>query len=435
MALIAMINTTISMPATSAQRTYPSCTNAIFDEDGDGYGWENSQSCVVDDTTSSTNNTTVNNSTTTTTASQSRYPSCTTTNADSDGDGWGYENGASCQVTVSTQSGISGATGTTTTTTTTTTTSSNSRHPDCSSDAVDTDNDGWGYENNASCIVIPATAAANGPSTVTPPNGNPAPIDIGVIFNQTFDSDTVGLYQGDQLNTGWNSPLWHLGFDQGRVKIVTDPDAQKDNVMEVTYPAGAYGANGASAFLSDIQFGMDLPASYNELYIAYDIMFDTNFDFVLGGKLPGLCGYDSNQAPATGCNTGGGFPDGYDGWSARGMWRVDGALENYVYHANQSNFYGDDEHWNANAIPGTWHRIQHRVVLNTVGQQNGVLEAWLDGTKVLSENTLEYRKIESIGINLFYFSTFFGGNNSTWAPSTDQRIFFDNFVISTQQIQ
>lgn len=433
MAFIAIINVTISMPATSAtggnsKRNYPVCTDIQFDQDGDGYGWENNQSCVVNETTGtqgSTDNSTSNSGTTTTT---NRYPTCISTDADSDGDGWGYENGASCLVTVDTQSGSSGTTDNTTTTT------GNSRYPDCSSAVVDIDNDGWGYENNRSCIVIPGTAAANGPTIVTPPVGNPAPIDIGVVFNQTFGTETVGLYQGDQLNSGWNSPLWHLGFDQGRVKIVADSDSQKGNVMEVTYPAGAYGANGASAFLSDIQFGMDLPESYNELYIAYDIKFDTNFDFVLGGKLPGLCGYDSNQAPATGCNTGGGFPTGYDGWSARGMWRVDGALENYVYHANQSNFYGDDEHWNKDAVPGTWHRIQHRVVLNTVGKQNGVLEAWLDGTKVLSEKTLEYRKVDTIGINLFYFSTFFGGNNSTWAPSTDQRIFFDNFVISTRKI-
>jgi len=72
--------------------------------------------------------------------------------------------------------------------------------------------------------------------------------------------------------------------------------------------------------------------------------------------------------------------------------------------------------------------------MNTVGQNNGILEAWFDGEKVLSVNNFIYRKTDTIGINLFYFSTFFGGNDSSWAPSTDQQILFDNFAISTKPI-
>jgi len=204
--------------------------------------------------------------------------------------------------------------------------------------------------------------------------------------------------------------------------------------MRVTYPAGAFGGNGASAFLSDVQFAADLPATYTELYLSYDVKFDENFDFVRGGKLPGLCGYDNNRSAGVGCNTGGGYPNGYDGWSARGMWREDGRLENYMYHAGQTNHYGDDEYWSEFAQRGVWHQVQHRVVLNTVGQKNGIVEAWLDGRKVLSVNDIEYRKTDSVGINLFYFSTFFGGNDPSWAPATDQYIYFDNFAISTSPI-
>lgn len=344
-----------------------------------------------------------------------QYPSCTDQNSDTDGDGWGWENFQTCTMEDTTNGDE-----------TTTDTGFQGRHPICKSSTSDSDGDGWGYENYKSCIVIPTTAAATGTGTGT---GN-----SDIIYSQTFSNASIGLYQGDHLNSAWKSPLWHLGFDQGRVKIVKDTSAARDKVMQVTYPAGAYGASGASAFLSDVQFGMELPESYTELYLAYDIKFDHNFEFVRGGKLPGLCGYDINQSPATGCNTGGGFPSGYDGWSARGMWRVDGALENYIYHVGQNNYYGDEKHWDTNAVPGTWHRIQHRIVLNSPGQKNGLLEAWFDGSKVLSVNTMEYRKTESIGINLFYFSTFFGGNDSSWAPSSEQRIFFDNFAISTNKI-
>ena len=60
-----------------------------------------------------------------------------------------------------------------------------------------------------------------------------------------------------------------------------------------------------------------------------------------------------------------------------------------------------------------------------------MLEAWFDGRKVLSLENLMYRKTSDIGINLFYFSTFFGGNDPSWAPAADQVVSFDNFRIST----
>ena len=42
-----MLNTT---PVIAAD--FPSCTQILSDQDGDGFGYENSQTCVVDDTTS-----------------------------------------------------------------------------------------------------------------------------------------------------------------------------------------------------------------------------------------------------------------------------------------------------------------------------------------------------------------------------------------------
>ena len=432
----------------------PTCQYADSDSDNDGWGWENHQSCIVANSSASRPVVTpaaqpAQNSTT---------PVCSTTDADQDGDGWGWESNRSCIVTVSTQSGAANTTTDTENTPPVAASTSPStestpppvaaatagpepdiqnglyrgRHPICSSASSDIDGDGWGYENNGSCKVVAGYVDPNA-VPVTAPDGNAENDKVGQIYSQNFNSANLGLYQADQLNTDWETPLWHLGFDQGRVNIV-EAGGGRGKAMEVTYPAGRYGAGGASAFLSDVQFGMGLPKSYNELYVAYDIRFEQGFDFVKGGKLPGLCGADTNQAASTGCNTGGGYPSGYDGWSARGMWRENGAMENYVYHASQRNYYGDDEFWNVRAIPGTWHRVEHRVVLNTPGEKNGILEAWFDGTRVLSLNNLEYRKTDSIGINLFYFSTFFGGNDASWAPSTDQKMNFDNFVLSTDKI-
>jgi len=296
--------------------------------------------------------------------------------------------------------------------------------PVCSDARADKDGDGWGWENNGSCIVDPDQPAKQSSAPGLVVNQE----DL-VVFEQDFESASVGNYLPEVLNDQWHTPLWHMGVRENRAKIVSDKE--KGNALEVVFPANQFGSDGAVAFLNDLSFGSGIERNFEELYVSYDVKFSENFDFVRGGKLPGLCGYNVTQDPRDGCNTGGGFPTGYDGWSARGMWREDGKLENYVYHADQFYEYGDDEYWTANAERGTWHSFQHRIVLNTVGEANGIVEAWFDGVKVLSSNTMLYRKTADIGINLFYFSTFYGGADPSWAPTSDQYIYFDNFRIAT----
>lgn len=58
----------------------PYCSSAAVDPDGDGWGWENNQSCQV-------------------------APTCASAASDPDGDGWGWENNRSCKVAVAVASG------------------------------------------------------------------------------------------------------------------------------------------------------------------------------------------------------------------------------------------------------------------------------------------------------------------------------------------
>lgn len=296
--------------------------------------------------------------------------------------------------------------------------------PVCSDVRADKDGDGWGWENNQSCFIDPTLT-----KEVSDVPGLTVVQDELVVLELDFETANVGTITPADLNKQWETPLWHMGVTEGRAQIVQD--AEKGKAMQVMFPAHEFGSRGAVGFLNDLSFGVDFQRNFEELYVSYDVKFSEGFEFVLGGKLPGLCGYNITQDPRDGCNTGGGFPTGYDGWSARGMWREDGILENYMYHADQFYQYGDDEIWDVKAQPGQWHTIQHRVVLNTPGDANGVIEAWFDGVKVLSSNTMLYRKTADIYINLFYFSTFYGGADQSWAPSSDQYMYYDNFRIAT----
>ncbi len=107
----------------NAQASSPTCTSAIVDRDGDGWGYEAGRSCKIAD----------------------GHPPCSAT-ATINGN-WGYENGVSC--TVQTQN-------------------NNGSRPTCSANAID-NGGGWGWENNTSC----RWSGGASPTTNTNSNGYP----------------------------------------------------------------------------------------------------------------------------------------------------------------------------------------------------------------------------------------------------------------------
>ena len=167
----------------------------------------------------------------------------------------------------------------------------------------------------------------------------------------------------------------------------------------------------------------------DEVYCSYRVRFARDFGFVRGGKLPGLVG---------GSHPTGGHPRD-DGWSARIMWRRGGAAVQYVYYPTQTSTYGVDlPYVNGGSelrfTPGTWHEVEHRIVMNSPGRLDGVLQAWLDGNLALDLHDRLWRLDASVHIDAFYFSTFFGGNDPTWAASRDETIDFDDLVLATGHV-
>lgn len=68
--------------------------------------------------------------------------------------------------------------------------------------------------------------------------------------------------------------------------------------------------------------------------------------------------------------------------------------------------------------------------MGTRGQANGVMQAWIDGSMALN-GSLKWRGANaSYGIDHLYFSTFFGGGDQSWAPTSQQQADFDDFVVA-----
>ncbi|MEM7799186.1 MAG: polysaccharide lyase [Chloroflexota bacterium] len=245
------------------------------------------------------------------------------------------------------------------------------------------------------------------------------------LFAQDFDGTSSGQVNETALERLFNDPLWDNGVEEGRIFIVAGDVAYEGQSLEVRYPRGTVGPKQGGG-----QWPVELGAGYNELYVAYRVRFPEGFDFVKGGKLPGLVGGEANS--------GGDRPNGRDGWSARMMWTREGKVIQYVYHPDQPKSSGDDMDWDLSGQryfqPGVWHTVEHRVVMNTPGSSNGLIEGWFDGDLAFRREGLRFRDVDQLAIDALYFSTFFGGSGADWAAQQDESIFFDDFVISTEPI-
>jgi hypothetical protein len=248
------------------------------------------------------------------------------------------------------------------------------------------------------------------------------PADQGALpMVLDFDGDPTGTYSERSLRADVTRVLWSSGFDSGRARIVGGQAAYSGHALQMVLPAQGYGtdAQGAHARIA-------LPGSFEELYFGYRVRFAEGFDFVLGGKLPGLAGGKAN--------TGGKRPDGRDGWSARMMWRKNGRAVQYVYHPDQPGIYGEDFDWQVRFVPGRWHTVEHRIVMNTPGHRDGVIETWFDGEPALAVHDLRFRDTPRFAIDSVFISAFFGGNGPEWAASRDETISFDDFIVSMTPI-
>lgn len=197
-----------------------------------------------------------------------------------------------------------------------------------------------------------------------------------------------------------------------RLQLIRDQNA---GILRVDYPAGAWGSRDSGA-----QMMFAIPATQSAV-CEYRVRFAKGFDFVRGGKLPGLAGGEATSGKER--------PTG-DGWTARLMWRRNGEAVLYLYHMDQPRRYGEDFSLHHRFIPGRWHRVRQRVTVNDGDRTNGRIQVWFDGHLVRDEKSLRLRSGEKAPVDRFYFSTFFGGSGPEWAPTTRQTVDFSPIVVT-----
>ncbi|KAK0485961.1 polysaccharide lyase family 14 protein [Armillaria novae-zelandiae] len=236
----------------------------------------------------------------------------------------------------------------------------------------------------------------------------------------------------------WSLSRGRLENGPNDVAFVDDPftNNSSSSVLEVTYPEGSFSHDtGGTQFYN--LWNTSNGDVFQSLMLSYDIAFDNGFDWVKGGKLPGLRGGPN----ATGCS-GGNQPTGSDCFSVRLMWRQEGAAEVYAYIPTPNNLCSErsitcnDDFGTSisrgafSFVAGEWSQVTLLVQLNSPADvANGNLKLYYNNVEVISQTDLQFRSSSSVNAGGMYFSTFFGGSDDSWATPSTTHTYFRNITM------
>lgn len=173
-------------------------------------------------------------------------------------------------------------------------------------------------------------------------------------------------------------------------------------------------------------FDKGMPASEAAI-MEYKLKFSKDFQWKLGGKLPGLGG----GGIPVGCTTN--LDKIQNGFSTRLMWRANGNLVVYTYFPNRDiTKCGVDYQIFSNMKTEQWYTVRQELKLNTPGEYNGVMKMYVDNVLVLDKKDILFRLSgkSNVKIDQIVFHTYSGGSDdSDWWSTEDQWIYFDDFKV------
>ncbi|BGO98425.1 hypothetical protein JCM10021v2_002085 [Rhodotorula toruloides] len=236
------------------------------------------------------------------------------------------------------------------------------------------------------------------------------------------------------IDSSWTR---NKGGSAETLSFVDDPlDAGGGPVLQVVYKKGSYSGGGVGG-IGNWQFPV-FGDKKNRAVLSYEVGFSKDFDFVKGGKLPGLFGGDAGS----GCTGGRASTNCF---SLRLMWRDKGAGEVYAYIPTYSGFCGtsagpttvfchqDDfgasiDRGSFSFAAGSWTTVTQVAILNSAPDKaNGVLELYVGEKAVIQLDNVIFRTNTSVFVNALTFSTFFGGSTTDYAATADCWTYYRNF--------
>lgn len=257
---------------------------------------------------------------------------------------------------------------------------------------------------------------------INPPAvGTELPVDSDATFQVVAKGSMTEALQEDYFNcTVWQVQPATNGYQYQSVAA--------NGELTVHYPANEWVKGTGTWFsLEPVQ----------EMWAGVDLFFPSGHDFVLSGKLGlGLFAGNHNH------NSGGGGLDNDDGASVRLHWS-NGAttptIDLYFYWPEMKALnrqYGRTVATSEALVTNTWRRYIIGLNLGTPGLKDGWITLWKrevggSATEVVTRTGQEVFQLTgtSFDIDLYKFSTFYGGSGAQYAPSTEQTTKFKHFKV------
>ncbi|TGV02742.1 polysaccharide lyase [Flavivirga rizhaonensis] len=228
----------------------------------------------------------------------------------------------------------------------------------------------------------------------------------------------AGPYTRSRANSDFGDTGSISNTELNRLSITTGTQ------LSVKLLKNSTGSNGGQFAKIPIQ------RSTNAYTLKYRIKFPSNFEWGLGGKIPGLSG----GAAYSGC-TGSQARSKGDGWTSRIMWTkpLDGSAPHfypYIYYSAMTGNCGNKFNKRYNIVKNKWYSVEMYVKMNTGTNSNGILRIKINGTTLINQTNMKWvTKNAGREIDGMMFGVYRGGNDSNWWVSKDTNILFDSFQL------
>ncbi len=178
---------------------------------------------------------------------------------------------------------------------------------------------------------------------------------------------------------------------------------------------------------------------YHEIYLQYKVYYSEGFDFSFQNNKQFIIGSDDGTRHDEAC---------CNPWVAHYATLKVGSG---YFHAEANNKRGASGQWvplnpNDNGYNDSngyrveterWYLVEAHILLNDIGEQNGVFEQWIDGERITYRDDVVYRVLfdSSFGTDFNYGINFIMHSNYINEPVTqEQAVFYDDIKLSTSYI-
>jgi hypothetical protein len=149
--------------------------------------------------------------------------------------------------------------------------------------------------------------------------------------------------------------------------------------------------------------------------LSYQILLPADFDFNLGGALPGVFG---------------GVEQSNDRFLVQLGWRQGGAIGATNHVTLDGKKWKQQAEAEGYTIPrGRWVKIDQEVILNEPDLENGVLRVWLDGALAIDKADIAYRVKPDIALAGVAADVFYNGEDVSGRAPADAKVMLSPFEI------